>query len=230
MVATLFFYIRIEDKGMEVSTEDQEPSLEEQEPEIVTLKRALEEKERTLLLQQQQIAELRAERFGVNRFGTDDKMFNFYTGFSSIASFKTFYEFCAPSASNMQSAYYVTSDTSSLAGRPRGMLLIDELFMFLCRLRVNLFENDLALRFNCHISTVSRKLITWVNYLYMVLGSIPIWLPKSEIQRLMPPMFKTLAYPIPSTAQAYSTRATSTRLRSSQNSSRTRIPREASAR
>ncbi len=36
----------------------------------------------------------------------------------------------------MRSAYYFPSETVSLAGGPRGMFLIDELFMFLCRLRL----------------------------------------------------------------------------------------------
>ena len=70
------------------------------------------------------------------------------------------------------------------------MQLVDELFMFLCRLRINALEQDLAVRFNCSFQTVSRKLITWVNYLYVVLGSIPIWLPLYDIKRLMPEQFK----------------------------------------
>lgn len=96
----------------------------------------------------------------------------------------------------MQSLYYQPTTSISLAGRPRNMLLIDELFMFLCRLNVGLFEQDLAVRFNCSLPTVSRKLITctWANFLYFLLGSIPIWLPKETIERLMPDCFKC-SYP-----------------------------------
>ncbi|CAC5392187.1 unnamed protein product [Mytilus coruscus] len=74
------------------------------------------------------------------------------------------------------------------------MVLIDELFMFLCRLKCGLFEQDLACRFNVHVSTVSRKLITWSNFLYFVLGSINIWPTRKQIQNKMPQVFKTL-YP-----------------------------------
>ena len=74
------------------------------------------------------------------------------------------------------------------------MLLIDELFMFLCRLKAGLLEQDLSVRFNCSISTVSRKIVTWANFLYFVLGSIPIWLPRETIRELMPECFETL-YP-----------------------------------
>ena len=94
----------------------------------------------------------------------------------------------------MQSAYYAGSETRSLAGRKRNMLLIDELFLFLCRLRAGLLEQDLSVRFNFSVSTISRKIVTWANFLYFALGSIPIWLPRQTIQELMSECFKTL-YP-----------------------------------
>ena len=94
----------------------------------------------------------------------------------------------------MQSAYYVGSETISLAGRKRTMLLIDEFFMFLCRLHMGLLEQDLSIRFNCSVPTVSRKIVTWANFLYFVLGSIPIWLTKQQIDELMPECFKA-TYP-----------------------------------
>lgn len=138
--------------------------------------------------------QLKMERFGINRFSSDDSMINFYTGFPSYSAFLMFFQCIQPTAQNMQSAYYKGSETISLAGRKRSMILIDELFMFLCRLRAGLLEQDLSVRFNCSVATVSRKIVTWVNFLYFVLGSIPIWLPKTEIQRLMPEPFRIL-YP-----------------------------------
>ena len=141
-------------------------------------------------LQQQ----LNLERFGVTKFSNDNNLINFYTGFPTYKLFLAFYECIEPSASNMQSAYYKASETISLAGRKRCMLVIDELFMFLCRLRVGLLEQDLSIRFNCSVSTVSRKIVTWSNFLYFSLSTIPIWLPKSTIMELMPECFKQL-YP-----------------------------------
>ncbi|XP_046334581.2 uncharacterized protein LOC125371557 [Haliotis rufescens] len=69
-----------------------------------------------------------------------------------------------------------------------------KLFMFFVRLRLGTPEQDLAVRFNCHISTISRKVITWANFLYFVLGSIPIWPSRVQVDRHMPQDFR-LTYP-----------------------------------
>lgn len=95
-----------------------------------------------------------------------------------------------PTAKNMRSPYYVPTETISCSGRPSCLKLIDEMFMFLCRLRGGLLEFDLSTRFNVSLATVSRKLIMWANYLYFVLGSYPIWLSQDEVKKLMPSCFK----------------------------------------
>ena len=137
------------------------------------------------------------ERFGVQRFSNDDSMIQFYTGFGSMAMFSAFFEYVKPTATCMNSYYYKSCDKPNqqiTVGKQRNMLLIDELFMFLCRLKCGLMAQDLAVRFNCHVSTVSRKIITWANFLYFILGSINIWCSKEQIKEKMPPSFK-LSYP-----------------------------------
>ena len=96
----------------------------------------------------------------------------------------------------MTSYYYQFSDdrNPNMIERKRNMLLLDELFMFLCRLKCGFLEQDLAVRFNCHISTVSRKIMRLTNFLYFALGSINIWPSKDQIFRRMPYCFKSL-YP-----------------------------------
>ena len=74
------------------------------------------------------------------------------------------------------------------------MLLIDELFLFFVIMKLALFEQDLAQRFNIHISSVSRKITTWANYMYFLLGSQPIWPSRDDINTNMPEEFKNL-YP-----------------------------------
>ncbi|XP_013387706.1 uncharacterized protein LOC106156822 [Lingula anatina] len=179
------------------SADDDTTPSEEQDDELVKRIRELEEK---ISEQNQEKASLKEENnklkqqlsletFGVERFGSDDTIMLFYTGFI-CSTFRLLFEFVKPAADNMQSAYYAASERTSLRGRPRNMLLIDELFMFLCRLKAGLYEQDLAIRFKCHISTVSRKIITWANLLYFVLGSIPIWPSRGQVDNSMPQVFK----------------------------------------
>jgi hypothetical protein len=164
---------------------------EDRDVKIDQLKEELQKaKEENANLQSQ----LKIERFGLHRFSNDNTCISFYTGFSSSLYFGTFFNVIQPSAKSMKGAYYEASETISLAGRKRSMQLIDEMFMFFCRLHAGLFEQDLSVRFNCSVPTISRKIITWANFLYFVLSDIPIWLSKSTIQQLMPEAFKTV-YP-----------------------------------
>ena len=158
---------------------------------VEELQRQIEERDREIEKLKEQ---LRLEKFGISRFSHDNTLINFYTGFPSYVELVSFFKCIEPTAQNMTSAYYQSSETISLAGRKRGMLLIDEPFLFLCRLHMGLLEQDLSVRFNCSPQTVSRKLVTWANFLYFVLGSIPIWLSKQKINSLMPECFK-VTYP-----------------------------------
>ena len=71
---------------------------------------------------------------------------------------------------------------------------LDEFFLVLVRLRLGLFERDLADRFGVSVSTVSRICITWINFLYLKLKEIPMWPKKELVVSCMPTCFKQL-YP-----------------------------------
>lgn len=118
---------------------------------------------------EQAAAELAIYKFGLERFSTDNDAIKFFAGFCKYDHLKFFYNFARPSAETMTYCYA----TGLLQNRPnvKGMQLIDELFMFLARIKLGLFQQDLAHRFNLHMSTVSRKLTTWANYLYFLLGN-----------------------------------------------------------
>ena len=38
----------------------------------------------------------------------------------------------------------------------------------------------MAHRYGVSVATVSDVLVTWVNYLYIMLGSLPIWVSKNK--------------------------------------------------
>ena len=147
-----------------------------------------------------QIESLRAEvealkmyKFGIERFSTDDASIKFYTGFPSYEHLKTAFNIFEPTASTMKFYYPGKIEVPSRPGG-RSLLLIDEFFLFLVRVRLGLFVEDISDRFNISQAAVSRKVITWANYLYFFLGSQPIWPSKERVQSFMPPVFKQL-YP-----------------------------------
>lgn len=134
------------------------------------------------------------EKFGVNRFTYDDDMIEFYTGFPTYSFYIAFFNAIKPTAQKMKKVYYKTSDDLSLRKKPKSMILVDELFMFLCRLRCGFLTEDLFVRFNIHKYAVSRKILTWTNYLHFILGSINIWPTRYQIVQNMPQDFEVL-YP-----------------------------------
>ena len=129
-------------------------------------------------------------KFGLERFGVDNESIKFYTGFPSNEHI--FFSFIKPSAELM--TYCYASGERENRPASRNMLLIDEMFMFLVWLKLGLFEQDLADRFEIHISSVSRKLVTWSNFLYFFLGSQIIWPSRVDVDRCMPEGFRKL-YP-----------------------------------
>ena len=83
---------------------------------------------------------------------------------------------------------------STCHGRNRLLPPKEEFFMVLVRLRLGLFEKDLADRFSVSNSTVSRICRTWITFLYMRLGELPLWPSRDLVQSYMPRSFKDL-YP-----------------------------------
>uniref|UniRef100_A0AAZ3P7Q3 DDE Tnp4 domain-containing protein n=2 Tax=Oncorhynchus tshawytscha TaxID=74940 RepID=A0AAZ3P7Q3_ONCTS len=57
-------------------------------------------------------------------------------------------------------------------------------------LSLGLKQKDLAHWFSIHQSTVSRIIISWANFLYCLLGSARIWIPRETVKAHLPPEFK----------------------------------------
>jgi hypothetical protein len=103
-------------------------------------------------------------KFGCERFAGDDETIKFYTGFPSYQHFITFFEFVKPSAQTM--TYCYASNMSVSRPGSKKMVLVDELFMFLVRIRLGLLQQDCCYRFNVNVSTISRKIVSWANYIF----------------------------------------------------------------
>uniref|UniRef100_A0A3B5M9B2 THAP-type domain-containing protein n=1 Tax=Xiphophorus couchianus TaxID=32473 RepID=A0A3B5M9B2_9TELE len=67
---------------------------------------------------------------------------------------------------------------------------IDEFFLFLNYLARGSKQQDLADQYGVHQSTIIRIITTWSNFLFMVLGSIRIWIPQDQIHKNLPAVFE----------------------------------------
>ena len=66
--------------------------------------------------------------------------------------------------------------------------------MTLTRLRCGFLIEDIGVRFNMSTSSVSRILITWIDFLHTKLRGLPIWSSRESVNDGMPKTFKEL-YP-----------------------------------
>ena len=77
-------------------------------------------------------------------------------------------------------------------GRPRAMTLFEEFVLTLLRLRLSLFQKDLADRFNVSETTVSVVFNTWIRFMRIELEPL-ISLPRKEIlHQYLPNIFREL--------------------------------------
>jgi len=136
-------------------------------------------------------SQLAMSRFGLQRYSTDSDKLYFYTGFKNYSVLTSFIDFLSPAAQQMAYPYCKRVTATSLSSR-RVLPLGDELFLTLCRLRAGLLEEDIADRFNLSVATVSRIFLAWINLMYVVLGSVPIWPSKKCVSEHMPPRMKQL--------------------------------------
>lgn len=148
-------------------------------------------------------------KFGLERFSGSSEDINFYTGFPDYETLIEFWKYIEPNSSRLTYYSYLRNYTNvnfnnvfpylnltekkfpnSRVGAQRSLQPIDEFWLFLTRLRVGLLENDLAFRFNISVPTVSDIIITWSNYMYVMLGSLPVWASREVIKLHLPEAFR----------------------------------------
>ena len=100
----------------------------------------------------------------------DDEKVRFYTGFSSYAALKVCFNFLGKGSSKLNYWGSTMFEAKTDKGCKRALLPLEEFFLVLVRLRLGLFEQDLAYRFGVSQSTVSRVINTWINFIYLQLS------------------------------------------------------------
>lgn len=112
--------------------------------------------------------------FGSQQIRSDDKKCNFYTGLPKFALFIMVF--------NLISKDVKKSRTE--------LSLMDEFFLFLIRLRLNLSFEDLAYRSLVSISTVSRLFYKWLNICFGRLRFLINWPSREAVRNTLPNMFR----------------------------------------
>ncbi|XP_076880278.1 uncharacterized protein LOC143528465 [Brachyhypopomus gauderio] len=123
------------------------------------------------------------------RFCVSDETIRYYTRFPSQQVFEIFWESIAPSAKHLifwTKAQRMGEEASATPSPARKIQLIDELFIYCLCVAAGLKEQVIADICGVSIATVSRIIITWANYLFFVLGSVPIWMSRQQVNDSMP--------------------------------------------
>ena len=108
-------------------------------------------------------------------FKNDDSKVRYYTGLPCFATLITIFNFVAP---------YI-----SVTGRTT-LPKFKEFLMILMKLRLNLYDQDLAYRFRINQSTVSRKTTKWIETMFVRLQPLIRWPGREELLKTMPLSFK----------------------------------------
>ena len=115
--------------------------------------------------------------FRIEQIKDDDQLVRFYTGFTSYVIFLTFLEFLGPVVNDLN--YWGSKEGQRKRHRTRKLDPMNQLFLTLVKLKLNLKVEDLAFRFKISASVVSRYITTWICFLYHHLREID-WVPTVE--------------------------------------------------
>ena len=140
-------------------------------------------------------ADLAASKFCIENVSKDDQLVTFYTGFQNYATLKSCYDYLGPAANNLM--YWGSKEKVEGHGRSNALTSLNEFFLVLVRLRLGLFERDLANHFNISASTVCRICRicrTWIRFMYLRFKEIPLWPSRDLVNLYMPKCFREL-YP-----------------------------------
>ncbi|CAN8007014.1 unnamed protein product [Ixodes hexagonus] len=166
-----------------------------QEKELQETKQALFRSKRELELTSARCSTLekRASRkFSIGCFKDSPADVQFYTGLLSYEHFMSLWHFLVPGEDGENVKVWSTtySGKTTNAGRHPILSSKEQVFLLLIRLRLGLFERDLAYRFRVSIATVSKVCTTWINDMYVHLAQLPLWLPRLAVDDAMPPASK----------------------------------------
>ena len=137
------------------------------------------------------LREAKQAPFRIECVSHDDNLISLYTGFPSYDVLLSFYKFLGPTVNML--TYWGTKRKTQAKYRKK-LDSLNQLFLTLIKLKLDLNIRDLAFCFQISTTTVSRYFITWVCFLYNELRELD-WFPKKEqVAGTLPHSFR-LKYP-----------------------------------
>ena len=115
--------------------------------------------------------------FCIEQIQHDDKLVQFYTGFSSFRLFLAFFELLGPAVDHLN--FWGSKDGARKRCKLRKIDGKKQLFLVLLKLKLNLKHKDLAFRFCVSVTHISRCITTWICFLYKELKEID-WIPSVD--------------------------------------------------
>ncbi|KAL9978196.1 hypothetical protein ACROYT_G015690 [Oculina patagonica] len=193
------------------------PSYEDLQKQLIEMERALEDSKSKNEKLETEVEKVRAHAFNLsekcakleNRVFSLDKFISdediaFYTGFPSYAAFMATYTYINPGENGENIRYWrsVQNDVDPEyyerepelgvgPGRPRTLNSKEEFFLVMCRLRQGFAERHLGHLYSVSQSTVSRIVISWVNFMYLRFGQLNIWPSRKVVDDTMPQDFQS---------------------------------------
>lgn len=115
--------------------------------------------------------------FSIEKLKSHPKKVQYYTSFQDYDHFMFFYHCLGPAVNHL-------SYKSSL------IMPKDELFLTLIKLRQAKEDTELSFFFNISETTVSKIVVTWINFLYYQLRELDIWPSRKVVDQHIPSDFK----------------------------------------
>jgi len=184
----------IEKKPQEINLEEK---VEELKKELEHFKSQLSMKDRELEDTLSDMNEkIQAEKFTLDKFKHNEAHFKFYTGFETYDVFKAVLAYLQPAANSLiywgsnTNIEKINSPEVLKRGSKRTLTADEEFFLTLVRLKCAFPIEDLSVRFHLSSSSISRIIITWIDFLHSQFRMLPIWASKETVNKTMPNCFK----------------------------------------
>ncbi|XP_077506772.1 uncharacterized protein LOC144115992 [Amblyomma americanum] len=150
---------------------------------------------RELVLAQKNIQKLEeAPPFGIEQFKDNNDNIEFYTGLPSYNHFLSLLNFLDVGKHGENIIRYEANScglrSTENVGRQHKITVENQIFLVLVKLRVGLLHKHLGHLFHISVSTASRIFSTWIDYMFLQLTEMTLWLSRQAVDAAMPPAFR----------------------------------------